>query len=59
MLKKASAFALAGSNVQKLLGLHVSPWEEDLVVTAGGDLLGFEGKVVAIVSPRRRTVDLF
>lgn len=59
VLSKASAFALASSNVEELLGLKVMPGEEDLVATAGGDLLGFEGKVVAVISPRRGIVDLF
>lgn len=31
----------------------------DLVATKGGDLLGFEGKVVAVVQSKRGVVDLF
>jgi len=31
----------------------------DLVATVGGDLLSFEGKVAAVISPRRKVVDLF
>lgn len=31
----------------------------DLVVTAHGDLFGFESKVVGVISPRKGGVDLF
>ncbi|PCH43664.1 hypothetical protein WOLCODRAFT_75840 [Wolfiporia cocos MD-104 SS10] len=58
-LDKASAFSLASSNIETLLGLDVRAGEEDLVATSGGDLLGFEGKVVAVISARRGTVDTF
>ncbi|KAI0949512.1 hypothetical protein AcW1_009102 [Taiwanofungus camphoratus] len=58
-LTKSSAFALASRNVEKLLGVRIAPGEEDLVATSRGDLLSFEGKVVAVISPRRGTVDLF
>ncbi|KAH9948084.1 hypothetical protein B0H21DRAFT_848524 [Amylocystis lapponica] len=59
VLTKSAAFALVTSNVEKLLGVEVGPGEGDIVVTSGGDLLGFEGKVVAVISPRRGAVDLF
>ncbi|KAL6308850.1 hypothetical protein BKA93DRAFT_481716 [Sparassis latifolia] len=59
VLTKASAIALVSSNVEKLLGVHVGPGEGDLVATSGGDLLSFEGKVVAIISPRMEKVDMF
>ena len=36
-----------------------SVWEGELVATAGGDLLEFESKVVAVVSSRRGFVDVF
>ena len=49
---------MVSTNVEKLLGVEVSPYETDLVATSGGDLLSFEGKVVAIISPRRGAVDL-
>ncbi|THG99926.1 hypothetical protein EW026_g2506 [Hermanssonia centrifuga] len=59
VLSKASALALASSNVEKLLGVEIDPYESDLVATSGGDLLSFEGKVVAVISPRKGRVDLF
>ena len=33
--------------------------EEDLVAYHGGDALGFESKVVGVLSPRREITDLF
>ncbi|TFK90568.1 hypothetical protein K466DRAFT_543238 [Polyporus arcularius HHB13444] len=59
LLDKASAFALASVNVEKLLGLNLAGEEQDLVATAGGDLLDYEGKVIAVISPRRGLVDVF
>lgn len=50
---------MASSNVERLLGVPVDPYNSDLVATAGGDLLSFEGKVVAVISPRRGRVDFF
>ena len=58
-LTRSAAFAIASTNVEKLLGLSVDPYEGDLVATSGGDLLSFEGKVVAVISPRRGKVDFF
>ncbi|KAI0342088.1 composite domain of metallo-dependent hydrolase [Trametopsis cervina] len=57
VLTRGSALAIASSNLERLLGLPVDPYESDLVATSGGDLLSFEGKVIAIISPRRRKVD--
>ncbi|EMD37401.1 hypothetical protein CERSUDRAFT_83171 [Gelatoporia subvermispora B] len=59
VIPKEAALALGSINVKHLLGLETAVGEEDLVATIGGDLLDFEGKVVAIVSPRRGVVDLF
>ena len=39
--------------------MDLDPYDGDLVATTGGDLLSFEGKVVAIISPRRGKVDFF
>lgn len=58
-IPRASAFALASSNIEKLLGVPLDVYEGDLVATSGGDLLSYEGKVVAIISPRRGRVDFF
>lgn len=68
-LSKEQAIALASTNLEKLLGFE-SPFpssssreremrREDLVVTAYGDLFGFESKVVGVVAPRKGGVDLF
>lgn len=59
MLTKEEAFALATVNLEKLLGIEASSHEQDLVATVGGDLLGYEGKVIAAISPRREVVDIF
>lgn len=53
------ALSLASSKVDELMGVKVDPEETDIVVTRGGGLLEFEGKVVAMVSPRRGVVDVF
>ncbi|KAF8070512.1 carbohydrate esterase family 9 protein [Lyophyllum atratum] len=55
-LSKAEALALASVNLEALLGLNTE--NSDLVATKGGDLLGFEGKVISIISPNRGVVDL-
>ncbi|GJE95461.1 carbohydrate esterase family 9 protein [Phanerochaete sordida] len=58
-ISKATAFALVSSNIEKLLGVPLDPYESDLIATSGGDLLSFDGKVVAVISPRRGRVDFF
>ncbi|KAI0690099.1 hypothetical protein BC835DRAFT_1281669 [Cytidiella melzeri] len=59
LMTRGDALAIASSNVERLLGLPVDPYQSDLVATSGGDLLSFEGKVVAVISPRRGKVDFF
>ena len=59
LLDRASAFAVGSVNVEKLLGLELDHKGQDLVATAGGDLLDYEGKVIAVISPRRGLVDVF
>ncbi|KAF5380447.1 hypothetical protein D9615_004475 [Tricholomella constricta] len=56
-LSKADALALASVNLEVLLGLNSEI--SDLVATKGGDLLGFEGKVISVISPNRGIVGLF
>lgn len=60
-ISKTQALALASTNLEKLLGIDDGGWSSasDLVATAGGDLLQFESKVVAVISPGRGVVDLF
>lgn len=56
-ITKAEALALASVNLEKLLGVKKAH-SGDLVATEGGTLLGFEGKVVGLISARRGVVDL-
>ncbi|THG92619.1 hypothetical protein EW026_g8341, partial [Hermanssonia centrifuga] len=56
-VSKKEVLALASVNLQQLLGVH--SFETDLVASKGGDLLDFDSKVVAVISPRRGVVDLF
>ncbi|EPQ56066.1 hypothetical protein GLOTRDRAFT_15437, partial [Gloeophyllum trabeum ATCC 11539] len=58
VISKSDAHAMASRNIEKLLGVESSPILRDIVATKGGDLLSFEGKVVAIISPRRGVVDV-
>ncbi|KAF7348547.1 Carbohydrate esterase family 9 protein [Mycena venus] len=55
-LGKAEVLALASSNLETLLGVEDSNVNADLVATRGG--ADFEGKVVAIISPRSASVNL-
>ncbi|TFY72584.1 hypothetical protein EVG20_g397 [Dentipellis fragilis] len=58
-ISKPAALALASTNLEKLLGGEVEiEGLSELVATEGGDLLQFESKVVAVISPRRKLVDL-
>lgn len=59
VINRASVLAMASVNVAKLVGVRIDPYNSDLVATSGGDLLSFEGKVVAVISPRRGRVDFF
>ncbi|KAI0297178.1 carbohydrate esterase family 9 protein [Russula brevipes] len=61
-VSKLQALALASTNLDKLLGggdVTRASGASDLVATQGGDLLSFESKVVGVISPRRKSVDLF
>jgi hypothetical protein len=65
-ISKEQALMLGSVNVVKLLGglgedleEARSVWEGELVATAGGDLLEFGSKVVAVVSSRGGFVDVF
>lgn len=50
---------MASTSVEKLLGITRHPDTVDLVATIGGNLLSFEGKVVAVISQVRGVVDIF
>ncbi|KAF8967824.1 carbohydrate esterase family 9 protein [Flammula alnicola] len=57
-LSKEEAIAMGSTNVLKLLGVNMDDTKVDLVATRGGDL-GFESKVIAIISARQKTVHMF
>ncbi|KAJ7273060.1 hypothetical protein C8J57DRAFT_1316535 [Mycena rebaudengoi] len=58
-ISKEAALAMASSNIEELLGIQPTQAGNNLVVTSGGDIFSFEGKVVAMISSRRGVVDLF
>lgn len=55
-LSTVDALALASVNLEGLLAVKTD--NNDLIATKGGSLLGFEGRVVGIISPTRGVVDL-
>jgi len=58
-ISRAQAMAIASTNIEKLLGGKVeAAWAGDLVATEGGDLLDFNSKVVAVLSPKHGFVNL-
>ncbi|KAJ6468411.1 carbohydrate esterase family 9 protein [Mycena sanguinolenta] len=58
-LSRADALALGSTNVAKLLGVKApGKISQDLVASRGGDLLSFNSKPVAVLSPSRGLVDL-
>ncbi|KAF9225904.1 carbohydrate esterase family 9 protein [Gyrodon lividus] len=59
LISMVDALTMATTNVEKLLGVTRKAFNSDMVATKGGELLSFEGKVVAVTSPRRGVVDLF
>ncbi|KAJ3936108.1 MAG: carbohydrate esterase family 9 protein [Lentinula lateritia] len=58
-ISREEAIALASSNLEKLLGLASGTVSSSLVATAGGTILDFESKVVAVASAKRGVLDLF
>ncbi|KAL0573283.1 hypothetical protein V5O48_008666 [Marasmius crinis-equi] len=58
MLSRSEALELASTKVEELAGLNGKDDGRDLVVTSGGELLEFEGKVVGVVSSKKGVVDL-
>ncbi|GJE95448.1 carbohydrate esterase family 9 protein [Phanerochaete sordida] len=58
-ISRAKAMAIGSTNIETLLGGKVgAAVAEDLVATEGGDLLDFGSKVIAVLSPRRESVNL-
>ena len=63
IISKTKAFEIASAGVDSLLGLTAKDDEAvdpgALVATKGGDLLGFEGKVVAVLQKELGVVHFF
>ena len=57
MVKRA--LLMASTNLEKLLGVPDYDESNDLVATKGGTVLDFSGKVVGVISSRRKMVELF
>ena len=63
-VSKTQALEIASTNVDRLLGLSAEGTSEEFdlgssVATKGGDLLSFEGKVVAVLQKELGVVHLF
>ena len=58
-ISKEIALAIGSVNVEKLLGAEVRGEDRDFVATRGGDLLETSSRVVAVISPSRKLVDLW
>ena len=58
-MNKRQAYALASTNLDKLLGIKHKNEDSDLVAFEGGSLFDLSSKVAAVISPQRGLVDLF
>ena len=58
-MNQRQAYALASTNLDKLLGIKHDHEDADLIAIEGGSLFDLSSKVVAAVSPQRGLVDLF
>ena len=58
-MNKRQAYALASTNLDKLLGINHGSEGADLVAFEGGSLFELSSKVAAVVSPQRGLVDVF
>lgn len=58
-VNQRQAYALASTNLDKILGIEHSSEDADLVAFEGGSLFDLSSKVAAVVSPQRGLVDLF
>ncbi|KAL0577309.1 hypothetical protein V5O48_004665 [Marasmius crinis-equi] len=58
-LSQEQVIALASKNVETLLGANIDDDDTDMVATSSGDLFELAAKVAAIISPKRRSVDVF
>ena len=50
---------MVSTNLEKLLGVEVDGEMMDLVAAEGGGVFGLNTKVIGIISPQRKVVDLF
>ncbi len=54
------AYALATTNLEHMLGVKgIPPEVADLVAFDGGSAFNLSGKVVAVLSPQRESVEIF
>lgn len=58
VIGEKQAIALATTNLEKALGLDLRG-VRDIVAYKGGGMMELSSKVAAVISPGRRTVDLF
>ncbi|KZS92638.1 carbohydrate esterase family 9 protein [Sistotremastrum niveocremeum HHB9708] len=58
-ITQTEALLMASTNLEKLLGVPDYEVSNDLVATKGGTILDFSGKVVGVISSRRKMVELF
>jgi hypothetical protein len=58
-INRQKAYALASTDLEKLLGIRVNEEMADLVAYDGGSAFELSSKVVAVISPERAAVDLF
>ncbi|KAH7908517.1 hypothetical protein BJ138DRAFT_1068672 [Hygrophoropsis aurantiaca] len=59
LIDQTTALALVTVNLEKALGLSPENIPNDLVAYQGGDLFGFEGKVVAVISEQMGSTNVF
>lgn len=59
LINKRQAYALASTNLDKLLGIDHASEDADLVAFEGGSLFELSSKVAAVISQQRGLVDMF
>lgn len=50
---------MGSTNILNPLGVDSDAMQSDIIATRGGDLLDFESKVVAVLSPRQDQLHIF
>jgi hypothetical protein len=57
-MNQHQAYALASTNLDKILGIDHGSEHADLVAFEGGSLFDLSSKVAAVISPQRGLVDI-